>query len=234
MYFLAFHGAPRWHLSPQHDEHHGSEHGERHDHHAHGEQKAHVPHESPAVVTVPLMLLAIPSVLIGAYTIEPMVIGDFFKDAITVLPQHPAIASFRAEFHGVFGMVAHAPFTLPFWLMIAGLVLAWWGSLAQPSLGPSLRRALKPIVSLMEHKYFLDAFNEKVLAAGARVIGKGLWKAGDQGIIDGVAINGSARTIGWLASLIRHLQTGFIYDYAIAMIVGVAILLYWFVPIANR
>jgi NADH-quinone oxidoreductase subunit L len=86
----------------------------------------------------------------------------------------------------------------------------------------------------MEHKYFLDAFNEKVLAAGARVIGKGLWKAGDQGIIDGVAINGSARTIGWLASLIRHLQTGFIYDYAIAMIVGVAILLYWFVPIANR
>jgi NADH-quinone oxidoreductase subunit L len=234
MYFLAFHGAPRWHLSPQHDEHHGSEHGERHDHHAHGEQKAHVPHESPAVVTVPLMLLAIPSVLIGAYTIEPMVIGDFFKDAITVLPQHPAIASFRAEFHGVFGMVAHAPFTLPFWLMIAGLVLAWWGSLAQPSLGPSLRRALKPIVSLMEHKYFLDAFNEKVLAAGARLIGKGLWKAGDQGIIDGVAINGSARTIGWLASLIRHLQTGFIYDYAIAMIVGVAILLYWFVPIANR
>ncbi|NBQ96161.1 MAG: hypothetical protein EBU15_12605 [Betaproteobacteria bacterium] len=180
------------------------------------------------------MLLAIPSVIIGAYTIEPMVIGDFFKDAIMVLPQHPAIASFRAEFHGVFGMVAHAPFTLPFWLMIAGLVLAWWGSLAQPSLGPSLRRALKPIVSLMENKYFLDAFNEKVLAAGARLIGKGLWKAGDQGIIDGVAVNGSARTIGWLASLVRHLQTGFIYDYAIAMIVGVAILLYWFVPIANR
>ncbi|NDC03785.1 MAG: hypothetical protein EBZ81_12625 [Betaproteobacteria bacterium] len=196
--------------------------------------EGHVPHESPAVVTVPLMLLAIPSVIIGAYTIEPMVIGDFFKDAIMVLPQHPAIASFRAEFHGVFGMVAHAPFTLPFWLMIAGLVLAWWGSLAQPSLGPSLRRALKPIVSLMENKYFLDAFNEKVLAAGARLIGKGLWKAGDQGIIDGVAVNGSARTIGWLASLVRHLQTGFIYDYAIAMIVGVAILLYWFVPIANR
>ncbi|NBO95593.1 MAG: hypothetical protein EBU79_06975, partial [Betaproteobacteria bacterium] len=90
------------------------------------------------------------------------------------------------------------------------------------------------IVSLMENKYFLDAFNEKVLAAGARLIGKGLWKAGDQGIIDGVAVNGSARTIGWLASLVRHLQTGFIYDYAIAMIVGVAILLYWFVPIANR
>ena len=228
MYFLAFHGAPRWHLS-KHDAHHGHE-----DAHGHASNHDHTPHESPAVVTVPLMLLAIPSVMIGAYTIEPMVIGNFFDDAIRVLPQHPAMAAFRAEFRGVLGMAAHAPATLPFWLMISGLVMAWWGSLIQASLGPSLRSALKPIVSLMEHKYFLDALNEKVLAAGARLIGKGLWKAGDQGVIDGVAVNGSARTVGWLASLIRHLQTGYIYDYAIAMIVGVAILLYWFVPIANR
>ncbi|NCV62055.1 MAG: hypothetical protein EBX59_11095 [Betaproteobacteria bacterium] len=227
MYFLAFHGAPRWHLS-KHDAHQG------HAQQSHTQDKGHVPHESPAVVTVPLLLLAIPSVVLGAYTIDAMLIGDFFKDAITILPQHPAMASFRAEFHGVLGMAAHAPATLPFWLMIAGLVIAWWGSIAQTSFGPGLRRAFKPLVSLMEHKYFMDAFNEKVLAAGARLVGKGLWKAGDQSIIDGLAVNGSARTIGWLASLIRHLQTGFIYDYAIAMIVGVAILLYWFVPIANR
>jgi len=222
MYFMTFHGEPRWHLA-QHDEHH-AEHGDSH----HAPLN---PQESPAVVTVPLVLLAIPSVMIGAYTIEAMVVGDFFKSSILVLPDHPAIASFAADFHGVFGMALHAFFTLPFWLMLLGFVLAWAGTLYSPQSGARLRVSLAPIVSLLEKKYYMDDFNEKVLAAGVRGIGKGLWKGGDQGVIDGVAINGSAQTIGWLAGVIRHLQSGFIYDYAIAMIGGVAILLYWFVPI---
>jgi NADH-quinone oxidoreductase subunit L len=229
MYFLTFHGEPRWHLA-QHDDH-ASHDGAQQSVSAHGHHAALVPHESPAVVTVPLVLLAIPSVMLGAYTIESMVVGDFFDSSITVLPNHPAIATFAQSFHGVFGMALHAFFTLPFWLMLFGFVLAWAGTLYSPQSGARLRASLHPLVSILEHKYYLDDLNEKVLAAAARGLGKGLWKGGDQGIIDGVAINGSARTIGWLAGFIRHLQSGFIYDYAIAMIGGVAILLYWFVPI---
>jgi len=223
MYFMAFHGEPRWHLA--HDDHH---------HHGKGQHAPLDPHESPAVVTVPLVLLAIPSVMVGAYTIEAMVVGDFFKSSITVLPSHPAIASFAASFHGVFGMAIHAVFTLPLWLMLLGFVLAWWGTLYSPQSGARLRASLRPLVAILENKYYMDDFNEKVLASGARLIGKGLWKGGDQGVIDGVAINGSAYTVGWLAGIVRHLQSGFIYDYAIAMIGGVAILLYWFVPILGN
>jgi len=229
MYFMTFHGEPRWHLA-QHNDHASHDQAQ----HNASAQKHHaplVPHESPAVVTVPLVLLAIPSVMVGAYTIEAMVVGDFFKSSIMVLPNHPAITTFAGSFHGVFGMALHAFFTLPFWLMLLGFVLAWAGTLYSPQSGARLRASLRPLVSILEHKYYLDDFNEKVLAAAARGLGRGLWKGGDQAIIDGVAINGSARTIGWLAGFVRHLQSGFIYDYAIAMIGGVAILLYWFVPI---
>jgi len=229
MYFMTFHGEPRWHLAQHND--HASHDQAQHNASAHKHHAPLVPHESPAVVTVPLVLLAIPSVMVGAYTIEAMVVGDFFKSSIMVLPNHPAITTFAGSFHGVFGMALHAFFTLPFWLMLLGFVLAWAGTLYSPQSGARLRASLRPLVSILEHKYYLDDFNEKVLAAAARGLGRGLWKGGDQAIIDGVAINGSARTIGWLAGFVRHLQSGFIYDYAIAMIGGVAILLYWFVPI---
>jgi NADH-quinone oxidoreductase subunit L len=219
MYFLVFHGQERFHHKPfpgEHDHHHDD----------HGED--HTPHESPWVVTAPLVLLAVPSVLIGYMTIEPMLFGDFLKDAITVdAAKHPAMAHLAGEFHGAVAMAVHGLQTLPFWLALSGVVVAWWFYLKQPAIPAAIGRALAPLVKVMENKYYMDAFNEKVLAAGSRALGTGLWKGGDTVVIDGVIVNGSARAVGMLAGLSRLVQTGHLYWYALVMLLGVFGFMTW-------
>jgi NADH-quinone oxidoreductase subunit L len=223
MYFLVFHGAERFHHKPfpPEDDHAHDDHGDHHD------ANAHVPHESPWVVTAPLLLLALPSVVIGFITIQPMLFGDFLKDAIFIdAAKHPAMAELTEEFHGAAAMALHGLMTLPFWLAAAGVFTAWLFYLKVPAIPAALDRTLKPLRVVLENKYYLDWFNENVLSAGARALGRGLWKGGDTFVIDG-AINGSARAMGSFAGVLRQVQTGHLYWYALVMLLGLFGLLTW-------
>jgi NADH-quinone oxidoreductase subunit L len=225
MYFLVFHGKERFHHKPFPPEGHDDDHAhDDHGDHAH----AHTPHESPWVVTAPLVLLAVPSVVIGFMTIQPMLFGDFFKDSIVVdAVRHPAMAELSKHFHGAAAMALHGLQTLPFWLALSGVVVAWWFYLKQPSIPAAIDARLKPLRTVLENKYYLDWFNEHVLAAGARHLGMGFWKGGDVGLIDGAVVNGSARAVGALAGLVRQVQTGHLYWYALVMVLGIFGLLTW-------
>ena len=222
MYFLVFHGKPRW---GKHGDHQA--HDDHHDHHGLGRNDQ--PHESPAVVTAPLILLAIPSVFIGAYTIGPMLMGDFFKDVIAVAPRHPAMAELTKEFHGWVAMALHGFTSLPFMLMVAGVVTAWYFYLIKPSIPAAIKRNFGFAYTLLDNKYYMDRFNEIVFAGGSRLLGRGFWKVGDQMIIDGTLVNGSGRLVKWVSGLARLTQTGYLYHYAFAMIVGVGVLMLWVV-----
>jgi NADH-quinone oxidoreductase subunit L len=218
MYFLVFHGEERFHHKPFPGEH---------DHHDdHGEH--HAPHESPWVVTAPLILLAIPSVVIGYWTIGPLLHGDFFKDSIVVdVARHPAMAELGKAFHGALAMATHGLMTLPFWLALGGVVVAWWFYLKQPAIPAAIKRTFEPVYKLLDNKYYFDWINEHVFAAGARLLGTGLWKGGDERVIDGVVINGSARAVGAIAQLTRLFQTGYLYFYALVMLLGIFVLMTW-------
>ncbi|MCV2216513.1 NADH-quinone oxidoreductase subunit L [Thauera sp. Sel9] len=240
MYFLVFHGKERFgqahhgHDDHGHDEHHADAHGDDDhahddDHHHHGLAPGQKPHESPWVVTLPLVLLAIPSVLIGFFTIEPMLFGDWFKNVIFVGDNHVGLKELEASFHGPLAMAIHGLQTAPFWLAMGGVAVAWFFYMVRPDIPAAIQRIFKPIYCLLENKYFFDRFNEIFFAGGARALGKGLWKAGDQALIDGVAVNGTARLVGWVAQMSRLFQTGHLYQYAFVMIIGVFILLtFWF------
>jgi NADH-quinone oxidoreductase subunit L len=222
MYFLVFHGKERFHHKPfpPEDDHAHDDHGD----HGH----AHTPHESPWVVWLPLVLLAVPSVVIGAMTIQPLLYGDFFKDAIAIdAARHPAMATLKQHFHGWAAMATHALSTLPFWLALGGVVLSYVFYIVSPGIPVAVGKALSPLVKVLENKYYMDWFNENVLAAGARLLGMGLWKGGDQGLIDGAVINGSAKAVGGIAQLARLAQTGYLYGYALVMLLGVFGLLTW-------
>jgi NADH-quinone oxidoreductase subunit L len=220
MYFLVFHGKERFDQNPDahHDDHHGH----------HGEH--HAPHESPWVVTVPLVLLAIPSVVIGFMTIGPMLFGDFFKDAITVnAAAHPAMQELAKIFHGPVGMATHALTTAPFWLAVAGVACSYYMYMVNPALPAAIKTRVQPLYTLLENKYYMDWFNENVLARGARALGTGLWKGGDQALIDGALVNGSWKIVGLVAAVVRHFQSGYLYHYALTMILGVFVLMTYFV-----
>ncbi len=230
LYFLVFHGKERFGNNHGHHDHQGDHDDEEPstDHH-HGLAAGQKPHESPWVVTLPLVLLAIPSVVIGFFTIEPMLFGDWFKDVIYVGENHVGLSELAADFHGAMAMGLHGLQTAPFWLATAGVVLAWFFYLVRPDIPAAIQRTFRPVHALLENKYFFDRINEIVFAGGARMLGKGLWKGGDQGLIDGVAVNGTARLVGWFAQVSRLFQTGHLYQYAFAMIIGVFILLtFWF------
>jgi len=224
LYFLVFHGKERFDASGEHG------HGHGHDDHGH---HGGVPHESPAVVTVPLMLLAIPSVIIGAIAIEPMLFGDFFKGVIFNSPEHPVMAQLAEHFHGWVAYGLHAFGTAPFWLMVAGVVVAWYFYMVNPAIPAAIKARAGWLYNLLENKYFMDKINEAVFARGARALGGGLWKVGDRSLIDGLVVNGSARLVGWFAGVVRHLQSGYIYHYAFAMIVGIMALVTFFVLLNN-
>ncbi len=186
-------------------------------------------HESPWVVTVPLILLAIPSVFIGYMYVDSMAFGDFFKGAIFVAPEHDVLGQLAEEFHGAFAMTLHAFGTLPFWFAASGVFVAWFLYMKRPDIPAMLKERLSMVYSILINKYGFDRFNEVFFAGGGRAIGSLFWKVGDQKLIDGVVVNGSAQTVGVVAGLMRHLQTGYLYTYAFAMILGVLVLLGIFV-----
>jgi NADH-quinone oxidoreductase subunit L len=223
MYFLVFHGKERYDQNP--DAHHGDHHSDHPDDH-----NSHSPHESPWVVTVPLILLAIPSVVIGFMAIHPMLFGDFFKDAIYIdAEKHAGMKALADAFHGPVAMAVHAVTTAPFWLALAGVVVAWYMYLINPAVPASIGRALRPLVVLLENKYYMDWINENILARGARALGNGLWKVGDRTLIDGLIVNGSWKLVGMVSNWTRKLQTGYLYHYALVMILGIFLLMTYFV-----
>ena len=197
---------------------HGEERFEQHD--------GHMPHESPKVVTVPLVLLAIPSVLAG-FLIGPMVFGHFFADAIYVSSEHDVLS--QLNYHGVLGFLMHGFVALPFWLAMAGVGTAYYFYMVNPSIPAKLHQSFNWLYRVMENKYGFDRFNEVVFAGGARAIGRVLWRAGDLAVIDGVVVNGAAKTIGLVSKTVRRVQSGYLYAYAFAMIVGLLVLLKYFV-----
>jgi NADH-quinone oxidoreductase subunit L len=225
MYFLVFHGKERFHHKPFPGEH---DHHDDHDAHgAHGDHGSHEPHESPWVVTAPLLLLAIPSVVIGFLTIQPMLFGDFFKDSIIVHGEHHhAMAELAEEFHGATAMALHALSSLPFWLALGGVAVAYVFYLVRPDIPTAIGRVLAPVGKVLENKYYMDWFNENVLAAATRKLGMGLWKGGDEAVIDG-AVNGTASLIGAFSGVARTLQTGYLSWYALVMVLGVFGLMTW-------
>ena len=204
MYFLVFHGeGPR-------DEH----------------AKAHL-HESPWVVTLPLVLLAIPSVVIGYMTVGPMLFGDYFDGVLTVAATHDTLG--QIHFESATGFLLHGVMALPFWLAIAGLGVAWFVYTRRPDIARNLAIRFDWVHFILDRKYGFDEFNQAVFAGGSKMLGKALWLVGDRAIIDGAAVNGSAHSVGWLASVVRYVQTGMLYHYAMAIIVGLLALLGWFV-----
>jgi NADH-quinone oxidoreductase subunit L len=217
MYFLVFHGEERF----------GKAHADDHDHHGehHGLAPGEKPHEAPWVVTLPLVLLAIPSVFIGFITIGPMLFGDFFKGVVFVSAEHGAMRELAKAFHGPSEMAVHALTTAPFWLAVAGVASAYYCYMINPRVPAWFYDTFKSVHTLLDNKYYMDKINELVFAAGARGIGRGLSKVGDQTLIDGLIVNGSANAVGWLAGITRTLQTGYIYHYAFTMILAVAIYL---------
>ncbi|HEX2951192.1 MAG TPA: NADH-quinone oxidoreductase subunit L, partial [Armatimonadota bacterium] len=229
MYFLVFHGEERFGKA-HHDEHQDHSHDEHSDEHHHGLAPGEKPHEAPWVVTVPLILLAIPSVLIGFFAIEPMLYGDFFKGVIFFSDAHPAMHDLREEFAGATAMGIHAFTSIPFWLALAGVVASYYCYMINPKVPAWFRSRFDPIYTLLDNKYYMDKINEIVFAGGARVIGSGLWKVGDRALIDGLIVNGSAKVVGWFSAVIRHLQSGYIYHYAFVMILGVLGFLIYFMP----
>jgi len=200
--FLTFHGKPRI------------------DHHA----LEHV-HESPWVVTLPLMVLAVPSIYAGWQYIEPLLFGGFFGNAIVVAPQHDTLGALKEEFHGVGRFVLHGLSTLPFWLALAGIGAAYLLYLRRPDLPEKIMRRAGIFYTILEQKYGFDRFNDWFFAGGARKVGRGFWQWGDVGVIDNFFVNGTARAVGWFALLIRRFQSGFVYHYAFTMIIGVFVLL---------
>ena len=199
--FMTFHGKPRM-------DHHTEEHL----------------HESPWVVTLPLIILAIPTVCAG-WLIGPMLFGGYFGEAIHFSPQHGAVAQMAAEFHGVVGMMTHSLSTAPFWLSIGGIFTAWYLYIVRTDLPAKIKQAAGPLFTLLDRKYFIDEFYSWLFAGGARALGAGLWKIGDVKVIDGFVVNGAARVVGLTALLVRRFQSGYIYHYAFTMIVGVFVLI---------
>jgi NADH-quinone oxidoreductase subunit L len=241
--FLTFHGKERFaaaaqghpgasegtHVPAGSDAGHGPDASahDAHGHNDHGHGHGGPPRESPWVVTLPLILLAIPSVVIGWFTIEPLLFGGFFGDAIQVAGTHDVLEHVHEEFHGSAAFVLHGLTSPVVWLAFAGAFVAWFLYLRKPELATSLRERFSALYTLLVNKYYFDAFYEKILAAGGRALGRALWRGGDVAVIDGAAVNGSARLVGWASGVVRNLQTGYLYHYAFATIVGLSVLLAW-------
>jgi len=205
MYFLVFHGAPRM------DEH----------------TREHL-HETSWVVTLPLVMLAIPSVVSG-YLIDPVVFGNWFDGVIHVAERHDVLAEIGEHYHGPVAFVAHAFGGPAIWLAIAGVVTAWYAYLKNPQLADNIRQRFNGLYTMLVNKYYMDDINQIVFAGGARGVGRLLWRVGDVAIIDGLLVNGSARVVGWASGVVRSIQTGHLYTYAFSMIIGLLLMLLMFV-----
>ena len=219
MYFLVFHGKERFHNAHHHDD---ASHGQD-DHGHHGG----VPHETPWVVTGPLLALALPSLAIGYMTIESMLFGGYFGNSIYVADRHPVMIELNQHFQGAMAMGLHAVATLPFWLAVAGVGLAAVFYLRRPDIPAAIAQRFGFLHRLLLNKYGFDELYSWVFARGARALGSGLWRGGDQATIDG-AVNGTARLVGRVARMLKAFQSGYIYHYAFAMLIGVFALVTWF------
>ena len=230
MMYLTFHGKERFHVDAHaghgHDDAHGEGHGER-------GVLAHAPHESPWVVTLPLVLLAIPSLLIGIFAVRPLLYGNFFGSAIVVAPAHDVLAEMAAHFHGVLALTLHAVFTAPFWIAVAGIVVTSYVYLLNPAMADAVKRGLGPIYRVVDNKFYFDEVYNALFARGSVALGQVLWKGADAGAIDGVMVNGSASLVDRVARRARTLQSGFLYHYAFAMIVGLILLLAGFLLVPH-
>ncbi|EQD68604.1 proton-translocating NADH-quinone oxidoreductase, chain L, partial [mine drainage metagenome] len=228
MMYLTFHGKEHFRV----DQHAG--HG--HDDDAHHERGvlAHTPHESPWVVTLPLVLLAIPSLLVGMFAVQPLLYGNFFGSAIFVLPAHNVLGKMATHFHGVLPLTLHAVFTAPFWIAIAGIVVTSYVYLFNPGLADTIKRALGPVYRVIDNKFYFDEFYDVVFTRGSVALGRTLWKRADDGVIDGVIVNGSASLVDRVATRARALQSGLLYHYAFAMILGLILLLAGFCVRGSR
>ncbi|MDP7093311.1 MAG: NADH-quinone oxidoreductase subunit L, partial [Gammaproteobacteria bacterium] len=191
MFFLVFHGKERI-----------------------DEDARHHLHESPWVVTLPLVMLAIPSLIIGWPTIGPLLFGDFFGDAIYVLPVHDVLGQLGADYHGPVAFLQHGLQSPVLYLALAGVVIAWYLYLRNPLAAQAIKDRFAVIHRLLDNKYYLDNFNEQVIARASRLIGMGLWRGGDGALIDGVLVDGTANLIGRIAGIVRRVQTGYLYHYA--------------------
>ncbi len=214
MFFMVFHGEERM------DKH----------------TKEHL-HETSWVVTGPLIALAIPSVMIGAMTISSMLFGDYFGTAVFVRESHDALAKVGENFHGVWGFVEHGVFSWPFLLAMAGVLTAWIMYIKQPGMAAAMVNKYSLIRffhKVLENKYYADDFNDAAFGGGSRGLGKRLWKYGDIAFIDGLLVNGSAKFVGWFSGITRKIQTGLLYHYAFAMIIGVLLLMTFFVIFGNN
>jgi NADH-quinone oxidoreductase subunit L len=244
--FMAFHGPERFASGAAHDAHahkkdedvhHGSAHtshepdGGAHDAHDHGHHGHHggPPHESPWVVTLPLILLAIPSLFIGWFTIGPMLFGEYFNGAIFVTPEHDVLGHIAAEFHGPASFVVHAMTQLPVYLALLGVLAAWFLYIKRPDLPPVIAARLALLYRLLANKFYFDEIYQAVFARGSVNVGKALWRVGDVALIDGALVNGSAKLVGWMSGIFRRMQTGLLYHYAFTMIIGLSVLLAWYV-----
>ena len=228
--YLTFHGKERYVVEGHHhDDAHADDH---HDdaHHAHEPgHLEHAPHESPLVVTVPLILLAIPSALIGFFTVGPMLFGKFFEGAIFVSERNDVLGEMAHEFHGPVAFALHGFTALPFWLALGGFATATVFWLLKPSLADVAARVFAPIRKVLERKYGFDELYQALFARGSVLLGRGLWRAGDVAVIDNGVVNGSATLVDRLSGIVRRVQTGFLYHYAFLMIVGLIALLGVFV-----
>jgi NADH-quinone oxidoreductase subunit L len=225
MYFLVFHGEERF--GKDHHDHHGDHDDEEvSDDHHHGLAPGQKPHESPWVVTVPLVLLAIPSVAIGFIAIDSMVFGSYFNNVIYIDHEaHPAMHELAHHFHGAVAMGLHSFTSVPFILALAGVLTSWFFYMKRPDIPAAIHKRFTAINTILENKYYFDKVNEVVVAGGARLIGRVLWRVGDVAIIDGFFVNGSAKLVGVISGLVRQFQTGYVYHYAFAMIIGVVSLI---------
>jgi NADH-quinone oxidoreductase subunit L len=218
--YMTFHGKERFVV----EAHHGHGHGGHHGHHEPGHLE-HAPHESPWVITLPLILLAVPSALIGWSTIGPMLFGGWFGGAIRVGEANDVLAELGREFHGPLAMVLHGFAQPPFWLALAGFAVATYIWLLNPGVADRAKNALRPLYDVLANKYWIDELYQAVFARGGVALGRALWKGGDAGLIDGVVVNGSAAVVGRTAAAVRWLQSGYLYHYAFAMILGLIALL---------
>ncbi len=232
MYFLVFHGKERFGLD-EHVAHHADHNDEESaSDHNHGLAPGQKPHESPWVVTLPLIALAIPSAIIGYIAVGPILFDDFFQGAIYVnSAAHPVMHELTEDFHGAFAMAIHALTGVPFLLAAAGVGLSWFFYMKRPDIPAAIKSRFIIIYNIMDNKYGFDSFNDKFVAAGSRLIGSKLWQIGEVKIIDGFFVNGTARLIGRISGIIRHLQSGLIYHYAFAMIIGAFLMLTFFMKI---
>jgi len=228
MLFMTFHGPERFRAAAAHEP---AEHAQSgHDDHGHGGAGGD-PHETPWVVRGPLVALAIPSIVIGALCVKSVLFGGYFGQSIFVLPANDVMAKVGEELHDPLWLnfALKGFLAPPFWLALLGVLAAWVFFLKKPQWADAVGRALAPLRTVLINKYYFDWFNENVVCLLARGLGKGLWRGGDQILIDGGMVNGSANTVRWFGGLLRHLQSGYLYTYAFWTMIGLALLLGWFV-----